>query len=116
VSAQRLAVSITAGRTGVVGGRETHGTIGSVRDPGPACGEKNVAKETAACACGAPLPPRRLGRPRIRCEACTADKSALAKAWRASHPSEVAAYQAARLLPWPMGRHSKYLSDSQRRS
>jgi len=49
------------------------------------------------CRCGATLPPYLgRGRPRKRCEACAADKSALAKAWRAAHPSRVAAHNIAR--------------------
>lgn len=39
--------------------------------------------------CGKPLPlyPGH-GRPRLRCESCAADKSAIAKAWRDSHRAE----------------------------
>ena len=77
------------------------------------------------CACGRPLPaPKGTGRPRIRCESCASDKSALGKAWRASHPQEVADRNRSRLKPWPtnvcvtdgrMRRPSKYMPDAQRR-
>jgi hypothetical protein len=47
--------------------------------------------------CGRPLPaPAPRGRPRVRCESCAADKSALGRAWRATHRAEVAAYNLAR--------------------
>jgi hypothetical protein len=36
------------------------------------------------------------GRPRKRCASCAADKSAIGKAWRATHPKQVAAYNLAR--------------------
>jgi hypothetical protein len=53
--------------------------------------------KTRSRACGSPLPPYRgRGRPRIRCEACAADRSALGRAWRAAHPEAVEAYNARR--------------------
>jgi hypothetical protein len=89
------------------------------RTLGPALREIDRARK--ACACGAPLPPYRgTGRPRKRCTTCAADKSALAKAWRASHRERVAAFHRARLRPWPsspavtngrLRRPSKYLPD-----
>lgn len=49
------------------------------------------------CACGAPIEPvQGKGRPRLRCRRCAADKSALAKAWRADHPDEVVALNASK--------------------
>jgi hypothetical protein len=83
------------------------------------------ARNAAHCVgCGDPLSPYAgRGKPRIRCEVCAADRSALGKAWRASHPREVAVYNRSRLMPWPsspwvtdgrLHRPSKYLSDSQR--
>jgi hypothetical protein len=52
---------------------------------------------TACDRCGAELTPYPgRGRPRVRCEACATDKSALGKAWRAAHPRFVAARNLAR--------------------
>jgi hypothetical protein len=47
--------------------------------------------------CGASLPPYRgLGKPRVRCPDCAADRSALGRAWRLANPEAVAAYNARR--------------------
>ena len=47
--------------------------------------------------CGDPLPSYcGRGRPRVRCESCSQDKSTLGKAWRLAHPREVMVYNAAR--------------------
>ena len=55
----------------------------------------------ARCACGAPIPApgARRGRPRKRCPACAGDRAALARGWRAAHPDQVQAYNAARRSP-----------------
>ena len=51
------------------------------------------------CRCGAFLTPLAgAGRPRVRCERCAADKSALAREWRASNADAVADYNAQRAL------------------
>lgn len=51
--------------------------------------------------CAAVLPPYSgRGRPRKRCEACGADKSALSAAWRTANREKVAAFNAARRIPW----------------
>jgi hypothetical protein len=50
-----------------------------------------------SCACGKLLPPYPgMGRPRVRCDVCAADKAALGKSWRAEHPAEVTAYNQGR--------------------
>jgi hypothetical protein len=54
------------------------------------------AHRTACADCGAHLPAYRLGKPRVRCESCAADKGALGRAWRRAHPAEVDAYNARR--------------------
>jgi hypothetical protein len=58
----------------------------------------NVQPRRATCdSCGASLPPYRgLGKPRVRCPDCAADRSALGKAWRLAHPEAVAAYNGRR--------------------
>lgn len=42
------------------------------------------------------LPATGPGRPRVRCRACAADRSALGRAWRAANPDRVEAYNASR--------------------
>jgi hypothetical protein len=49
------------------------------------------------CRCGQLLPPYvGVGRPRVRCTDCAANKSALGKAWRAANRAHVKAVNARR--------------------
>jgi hypothetical protein len=56
----------------------------------------SVSKDRCGDCRGRMPRPARTGRPRVRCGRCAANKAALGKAWRASHPREVAAYNARR--------------------
>ena len=57
------------------------------------------------CACGAKLAPYAgRGRPRLRCQACAADQSALGANWRAVHPQRVADYNADRRVAYAANR------------
>ncbi|MDP9245981.1 MAG: helix-turn-helix domain-containing protein [Chloroflexota bacterium] len=64
--------------------------------------QKFVRRPTTAAtcceSCGTRIDPSasRSGRPRLRCPSCAADRSALAKRWRAANPDRVEAYNRAR--------------------
>ena len=57
-------------------------------------GEIPVTTLTACLVCGVALPVgSAVGRPRKRCTVCAADKQALGRHWRATHPDRVLAYR-----------------------
>lgn len=49
-----------------------------------------ITMSTQLCSdCGSELPaPKPIGRPRIRCESCAADKAAIARAWQTTHRAQ----------------------------
>jgi hypothetical protein len=59
------------------------------------------------------LPATGPGRPRVRCQACAADRSALGRAWRAANPARVDAYNASR-RGYPQGERNPLLPTASR--
>jgi hypothetical protein len=85
----------------------------STGDPRPpSTAREKVTSQSERCdGCGLPLGVYSgCGRPRKRCSACAADKSALGRRWRAENPERVAAFnEARRVVPTHVFRQGGYV-------